>query len=66
MRKEDRIGFMIYDAEVKEVCAEQSEDGRIHSNNEAKYCNLYAGLQWCLEMGYKKVVAKGDTMLVVR
>lgn len=33
--KEGRIGFVIYDAEGKEVCAEHFEDGRIHRNNEA-------------------------------
>ena len=66
MSKESRIGFVIYDVEGKEVCAEHSEDGRIHSNNEVEYCSLYVGLQLCLEMGYKKVVAKGDAVLVMR
>ena len=42
--KEGRIGFVMYDAEGKEVCAEHSEDGRIHRNNKAKYCSLYVGL----------------------
>ena len=57
--KEGSVGFVVYDVQGKEVCVEHVQDGQMHSNNEAKYCGLYMGLQRCVKMGYLKGGCQG-------
>ncbi|MCO5563501.1 hypothetical protein L7F22_017144 [Adiantum nelumboides] len=37
-----------------------------HSNNEAEYATLKAGLEECKSMGIKRLMVKGDAQLIVR
>ncbi|WP_129259335.1 reverse transcriptase-like protein [Enterobacter cloacae complex sp. GF14B] len=37
-----------------------------HSNNEAEYATLEAGLHICLKHGIRRLSLKGDALLVVK
>ncbi|MCO5551851.1 hypothetical protein L7F22_005356 [Adiantum nelumboides] len=38
----------------------------VHSNNEAEYAALSLGLEWCLNLGIKRLNAFGDALLLVK
>ena len=38
----------------------------IHSNNEAEYATLKFGLEKCLELKVRRLVIKGDSLLLVK
>ena len=38
----------------------------LHSNNEAKYQALNAGLEWCVNNGVSRLNVYGDALLLVK
>ena len=58
-------GIALYDPEGKLVC-KQGFKLDAHSNNEAKYATLEAGLHICLKHGIRRLSIKGDALLVVK
>ncbi|MCO5609467.1 hypothetical protein L7F22_063693 [Adiantum nelumboides] len=59
-------GFVILNEEKKEVLKKGIQLHLAHSNNEAEYATLKAGLEECKSMGIKRLVVKGDALLIVR
>ncbi|MCO5588917.1 hypothetical protein L7F22_042878 [Adiantum nelumboides] len=39
---------------------------KVHSNNEAEYAALSLGLEWCLNLGVKRLNSFGDALLLVK
>ncbi|MCO5590836.1 hypothetical protein L7F22_044811 [Adiantum nelumboides] len=50
----------------KEVLKKGIQLHLAHSNNEAEYATLKAGLEECKSMGIKKLMVKEDALLIVR
>ncbi|MCO5599639.1 hypothetical protein L7F22_053745 [Adiantum nelumboides] len=59
-------GFIILNEEKKEVLKKGIQLHLAHSNNEAEYATLKAGLEECKSMGIRRLMVKGDTLLIVR
>ncbi|MCO5554487.1 hypothetical protein L7F22_008016 [Adiantum nelumboides] len=59
-------GFVILNEEKKEVLKEGIQLHLAHSNNEAEYATLKAGLEKCKSMGIRRLMVKGDALLIVR
>ncbi|MCO5573295.1 hypothetical protein L7F22_027064 [Adiantum nelumboides] len=59
-------GFVILNEEKKEVLKKGIQLHLAHSNNEAEYATLKAGLEECKSMGIKRLMVKGDALLIVR
>ena len=57
-------GFVIYQNE-KALC-EGSEYLGIHTNNYAEYMGLILGLKQANSLGIKKMIVKGDSLLVIK
>ena len=58
-------GISLYDPEGKLICKKGFKLAA-HSNNEAEYALLEAGLHICLKHGIRRVFIKGDALLVVK
>ncbi|MCO5597494.1 hypothetical protein L7F22_051572 [Adiantum nelumboides] len=58
-------GIALYDPEGKLVCKKGFKLDA-HSNNEAEYATLEAGLHICLKHGVKRLCIRGDALLVVK
>ena len=58
-------GIALYDPEGKLICKKGFKLAA-HSNNEAEYATLEAGLHICLKHGIRRVCIKGDALLVVK
>ncbi|MCO5590722.1 hypothetical protein L7F22_044697 [Adiantum nelumboides] len=59
-------GFVILNEEKKKVLKKGIQLHLAHSNNEAEYATLKAGLEECKSMGIKKLMVKGDALLIVK
>ncbi|MCO5596643.1 hypothetical protein L7F22_050711 [Adiantum nelumboides] len=59
-------GFVILNEEKKEVLKKGIQLHLAHSNNEAEYATLKAGLEECKSMGMRRLMVKGDALLIVR
>ncbi|MCO5611865.1 hypothetical protein L7F22_066124 [Adiantum nelumboides] len=59
-------GFVILNEEKKEVLRKGIQLHLAHSNNEAEYATLKAGLEECKGMEIKRLMVKGDALLIVR
>ncbi|MCO5593944.1 hypothetical protein L7F22_047963 [Adiantum nelumboides] len=59
-------GFVILNEEKKEVLKKGIQLHLAHSNNEAEYATLQAGLEECKSMGIRRLMVKGDALLIVR
>ncbi|MCO5585620.1 hypothetical protein L7F22_039555 [Adiantum nelumboides] len=59
-------GFVILNEEKKEVLKKGIQLHLAHSNNEAEYATLKAGLEECKSMGIRRLMVKGDKLLIVR
>ncbi|MCO5595910.1 hypothetical protein L7F22_049961 [Adiantum nelumboides] len=59
-------GFVILNEEKKEVLKKGIQLHLAHSNNEAKYATLKAGLEECKSMGIRRLMVKGDALLIVK
>ncbi|MCO5586858.1 hypothetical protein L7F22_040803 [Adiantum nelumboides] len=58
--------FVILNEEKKEVLKKGIQLHLAHSNNEAEYATLKAGLEECKSMGIRRLMVKGDALLIVR
>ncbi|MCO5579608.1 hypothetical protein L7F22_033465 [Adiantum nelumboides] len=58
--------FFILNEEKKEVLKKGIEHHLVHSNNEAQYATLKAGLKECKSMRIKRLMVKEDALLIVR
>ncbi|MCO5599516.1 hypothetical protein L7F22_053622 [Adiantum nelumboides] len=67
-RKVDKaaVGVVIYDEEGRKVFGKGLMLENVHSNNEAEYGALSLGLEWCLNLGIKRLNAFGDALLLVK
>ncbi|MCO5563979.1 hypothetical protein L7F22_017632 [Adiantum nelumboides] len=67
-RKEDKaaVGVVIYDEEGRKEFGKGLMLENAHSNNEAKYAALSLGLEWCLNLGIKRLNAFEDALLLVK
>ncbi|MCO5549113.1 hypothetical protein L7F22_002579 [Adiantum nelumboides] len=59
-------GFVILNEEKKEVLKKGIQLHLAHSNNEAEYATLKAGLEECKSMEIRRLMVKGDALLIVR
>ncbi|MCO5606860.1 hypothetical protein L7F22_061051 [Adiantum nelumboides] len=59
-------GFVILNEEKKEVLKKGIQLHLAHSNNEAEYATLKAGLEECKSMGIRRLMVKGDALLIVK
>ncbi|MCO5603155.1 hypothetical protein L7F22_057302 [Adiantum nelumboides] len=59
-------GFVILNEEKKEALKKGIQLHLAHSNNEAEYATLKAGLEECKSMGIRTLMVKGDALLIVR
>ncbi|MCO5608969.1 hypothetical protein L7F22_063187 [Adiantum nelumboides] len=59
-------GFVILNEEKKEVLKKGIQLHLAHSNNEAEYATLKARLEECKSMGIRRLMVKGDALLIVR
>ncbi|MCO5601251.1 hypothetical protein L7F22_055370 [Adiantum nelumboides] len=59
-------GFVILNEEKKEVLKKGIQLRLAHSNNEAEYATLKADLEECKSMGIRRIMVKGDALLIVR
>ncbi|MCO5579806.1 hypothetical protein L7F22_033668 [Adiantum nelumboides] len=59
-------GFVILNEEKKEVLKKGIQLHLAHSNNEAEYATLKADLEECKSMGIRRLMVKGDALLIVR
>ena len=58
-------GIALYDPQGNLVCKKGFKVDA-HSNNEAEYCTLEAGLHICLKHSVKRLCIRGDSLLVVK
>ncbi|MCO5554173.1 hypothetical protein L7F22_007699 [Adiantum nelumboides] len=65
-RNKAASGFVILNEEKKEVLKKGIQLHLAHSNNEAEYATLKAGLEECKSMGIRRLMVKGDALLIVR
>ncbi|MCO5593379.1 hypothetical protein L7F22_047391 [Adiantum nelumboides] len=59
-------GFVILNEEKKEVLKKGIQLHLAHSNNEAEYATLKADLEECKSMRIRRLMVKGDALLIVR
>ncbi|MCO5599426.1 hypothetical protein L7F22_053529 [Adiantum nelumboides] len=59
-------GFFNLNEEKKEVLKKGIQLHLAHSNNEAEYATLKAGLEECKSMGIKRLMVNGDALLIVK
>ncbi|MCO5551092.1 hypothetical protein L7F22_004589 [Adiantum nelumboides] len=59
-------GFVILNEKRKEVLKKRIQLHLAHFNNEAKYTTLKAGLEECKSMEIRRLMVKGDALLIVR
>ncbi|MCO5555565.1 hypothetical protein L7F22_009110 [Adiantum nelumboides] len=59
-------GFVILNEEKKEILKKGIQLHLAHSNNEAEYATLKAGLEECKSMEIRRLMVKGDALLIVR
>ncbi|MCO5602872.1 hypothetical protein L7F22_057011 [Adiantum nelumboides] len=59
-------GFVILNEEKKEFLKKGIQLHLAHSNNEAEYATFKDGLEECKSMGIKRLMVKGDALLIVR
>ncbi|MCO5569634.1 hypothetical protein L7F22_023350 [Adiantum nelumboides] len=59
-------GFVIPNEEKKEVFKKGIQFHLAHSNNEVEYATLKAGLEECKSMGIRRLMVKGDALLIVK
>ncbi|MCO5611393.1 hypothetical protein L7F22_065646 [Adiantum nelumboides] len=59
-------GFVILNEEKKEVLKKGIQLHLAHSNNEAEYATLKVGHEECKSMGIRRLMVKGDALLIVR
>ncbi|MCO5566819.1 hypothetical protein L7F22_020500 [Adiantum nelumboides] len=59
-------GFVILNEDKKEVLKKGIQLHLAHSNNEAEYATLKAGLEQCKSMGIRRLMVKRDALLIVR
>jgi ribonuclease HI len=60
------FGAVIFDDETGNVVEEITGYlGDAHTNNQAEYAGLIAGLHACVDIGIKDVLVKGDSKLVI-
>ncbi|MCO5596526.1 hypothetical protein L7F22_050591 [Adiantum nelumboides] len=59
-------GFVILNEEKKEVLRKGIQLHLAQFNNEAEYATLKASLEECKSMGIKRLIVKGDALLIVR
>ena len=59
-------GIVILDPSEEIVLKEGRVFQDIQSNNEAEYAALRLGLELCLERSIKKLVVKGDSLLIIK
>ncbi|MCO5576149.1 hypothetical protein L7F22_029957 [Adiantum nelumboides] len=59
-------GFVILNEEKKEVLKKGIQLHLAHSNNEAEYATLKAGLEECKSMEIRRLMVKEDALLIVR
>ncbi|MCO5575588.1 hypothetical protein L7F22_029390 [Adiantum nelumboides] len=60
------VGVVIYDEQGRKVFGKGLILENVHSNNEAEYVALSLGLEWCLNLGIKRLNAFGDALLLVK
>ncbi|MCO5601790.1 hypothetical protein L7F22_055915 [Adiantum nelumboides] len=67
-RKVDKeaVGLVIYDDESRKVFGKGLMLENVHSNIEAEYATLSLGLEWCLNLGIKRLHTFGDALLLVK
>ena len=58
-------GIVLYNPQGKLVC-KQGFKVDAHSNNEAEYSTLEAGLHICIKHGVRRLCIRGDALLVVK
>ena len=58
-------GIALYDPQGKLVC-KRGFKVDAHSNNEAEYATLEAGLHICIKYGVRRLCIRGDALLVVK
>ncbi|MCO5591592.1 hypothetical protein L7F22_045580 [Adiantum nelumboides] len=58
--------FVILNEEKKEVPKKGIQLQLAHSNNEAEYATLKDGLEECNSIGIKRLMVKGDALLIMR
>ena len=58
-------GIALYDPQGKLVCKKGFKVSA-HTNNEAEYSTLEAGLHICLKYGVRRLCIRGDALLVVK
>ncbi|KAI5073033.1 hypothetical protein GOP47_0011046 [Adiantum capillus-veneris] len=59
------IGYIFVDKNGIE-CWFGSQEVDVKSNNEAEYASLYLGLEECVKRHVRRLLIKGDSMLIVR
>ena len=59
------IGGIVIDDPGGKQIQKRSIQLRVGSNNEAEYSALYEGLRTCISLGIKRLVIKGDALLIV-
>ncbi|MCO5570524.1 hypothetical protein L7F22_024247 [Adiantum nelumboides] len=59
-------GFVILNEEKKEVLKKGIQLHLAHSNNEAVYATVKAGLKECKSMGIRRLMVKGYALLIVK
>lgn len=60
------LGAVLYDADTgEEVARIKAFMGEDHTNNQAEYAGLIAGMQAALDLGYDRIEAQGDSTLIV-
>ncbi|MCO5610888.1 hypothetical protein L7F22_065130 [Adiantum nelumboides] len=64
-RNKAASGFVILNEEKKEVLKKGIQLHLAHSNNEAEYSTLKAGLEECKSMGIRRLMVNGDALLIV-
>ncbi|MCO5547251.1 hypothetical protein L7F22_000696 [Adiantum nelumboides] len=65
-RNKEAGGFVILNEEKREVFKKGIHLHLAHSNNEVEYATLKAGLEECKSMEIKRLMVKGDALLIVR
>ncbi|MCO5577571.1 hypothetical protein L7F22_031402 [Adiantum nelumboides] len=67
-RKVDKaaVGVVIYDEEGRKVFGKGLMLENVHSNNEVEYAASSLELEWCLNLGIKRLNAFGNALLLVK
>ena len=59
-------GVVIYDPEGNEIFARAIPIHEKQTNNFAEYTGMVAGLEGAIEMGIRRAIVRGDSMLVIQ